>query len=166
MDNIISPEASGNPLKIIWRDEAKALGLDRYYTGFPCVRGHRAERFVDNIRCVECPEDTVKRAEEERRSARQYYATHRPRILARSNAYNEAHRQEMFGKRRARMEEDLAAGWYVYVLRHPLTKVVFYVGSSYRRRRLREHLWNRERIYDKDRNHSLHSIGAWHGAGV
>jgi hypothetical protein len=34
--------------------DAKARGLERYYTGAPCLHGHRAERSTDNRRCVEC----------------------------------------------------------------------------------------------------------------
>jgi hypothetical protein len=36
------------------RDEAKALGLKRYFTGVPCKRGHIAERSVRSGRCLEC----------------------------------------------------------------------------------------------------------------
>lgn len=40
--------------KIITRDEARALGLTRYFTGNECVRGHVAERNTGNRSCVEC----------------------------------------------------------------------------------------------------------------
>jgi hypothetical protein len=38
---------------IIGRDEAKALGLKRYFTGKPCKHGHVAERYAGGP-CVEC----------------------------------------------------------------------------------------------------------------
>ena len=34
--------------------EAKALGVTRYFTGQPCLRGHVAERLVSNKACQEC----------------------------------------------------------------------------------------------------------------
>ena len=38
---------------IIGRDEARALGLKRYFTGKPCKHGHVAERYAGGP-CVEC----------------------------------------------------------------------------------------------------------------
>jgi hypothetical protein len=43
-----------NSRNIISRDEAKALGLKRYFTGEPCRHGHIAERSVHSGRCWEC----------------------------------------------------------------------------------------------------------------
>lgn len=39
--------------QIISRAKASSLGLTRYFTGKPCIRGHIAPRFVRGI-CVEC----------------------------------------------------------------------------------------------------------------
>jgi len=39
---------------MIARDEAKALGLTRYFTGVPCKYGHISQRLVSNQRCVDC----------------------------------------------------------------------------------------------------------------
>jgi hypothetical protein len=39
---------------IISRDEARALGLKRFFTGKPCRRGHIAERSVSGGTCREC----------------------------------------------------------------------------------------------------------------
>lgn len=41
-------------MKVISRAEAKRLGLKRFFTGKPCIRGHVAERVVSNKACVEC----------------------------------------------------------------------------------------------------------------
>jgi hypothetical protein len=38
----------------IGRDEAKALGLKRFFTGKPCKHGHVAERGLSNPGCMEC----------------------------------------------------------------------------------------------------------------
>ena len=40
--------------RIISRDEARALGLKRYFTGKPCKHGHVAEHYVSSCGCVEC----------------------------------------------------------------------------------------------------------------
>lgn len=39
--------------RIISRDDARVLGLKRYFTGEPCKYGHVAERFI-TAACVEC----------------------------------------------------------------------------------------------------------------
>lgn len=43
---------SGQP--IISREEAKGLGLKRYYTGEPCAEGHYSEKCVKNNDCIKC----------------------------------------------------------------------------------------------------------------
>jgi hypothetical protein len=50
MNEHIAPPRADDPPKIISRTEAKALGLRRYYTGFPCTAGHRSEKFVSDGR--------------------------------------------------------------------------------------------------------------------
>jgi 5-methylcytosine-specific restriction endonuclease McrA len=47
--------------KIISREEAKALGLRVYFTGVACKRGHVAERYVSNGKCVECKRGCAKK---------------------------------------------------------------------------------------------------------
>jgi len=39
---------------VISRSTAKAAGLQYYFTGKVCKRGHVAERFVSNTSCIEC----------------------------------------------------------------------------------------------------------------
>lgn len=41
-------------MEIISRNDARARGLTRYFTGKPCERGHIAERYVATPNCVEC----------------------------------------------------------------------------------------------------------------
>jgi hypothetical protein len=36
------------------RDDARAAGAVRYFTGLACARGHIAERFVSDASCTEC----------------------------------------------------------------------------------------------------------------
>jgi 5-methylcytosine-specific restriction endonuclease McrA len=40
--------------EVISREQAKAAGLKRYFTGIPCQRGHISERRVSIRRCIEC----------------------------------------------------------------------------------------------------------------
>lgn len=42
------------PIKIISREEAKSIGLKRYNTGYPCIRGHAGDRSVYTTRCLSC----------------------------------------------------------------------------------------------------------------
>lgn len=39
---------------IISREEARALGLQRYFTGKPCKQGHISERYLSQSTCVAC----------------------------------------------------------------------------------------------------------------
>ena len=41
-------------VKIVTRQEAIALGLDRYFTGKPCVNGHTSERNTKKRGCLAC----------------------------------------------------------------------------------------------------------------
>ena len=43
-------------MEIITRDEAKARGLKRYFTGKPCKHGHVALRFTSGGNCARCQE--------------------------------------------------------------------------------------------------------------
>lgn len=52
--------------RIVSRDDAKAAGLKRYFTGEPCRNGHVAERLVSAGKCVDC--DKAKK-EKKRRAA-------------------------------------------------------------------------------------------------
>ena len=47
--------------RIISRDEARALGLKRFFTGKPCKHGHVAERHVASRKCRECHRERTRR---------------------------------------------------------------------------------------------------------
>jgi 5-methylcytosine-specific restriction endonuclease McrA len=51
---------------IISRDEARAQGLKRYFTGEECVHGHVAERQVVNTCCMECQRQRARIAHDKR----------------------------------------------------------------------------------------------------
>lgn len=44
-------------VEIISRKEAREDGLKRYFTGYPCYRGHLAERLVSNKMCKICAKE-------------------------------------------------------------------------------------------------------------
>jgi hypothetical protein len=53
-------------IRPISRQVAKAQGLKRYLTEQPCVRGHVAERFVADGRCVQCNRERQHRERRDR----------------------------------------------------------------------------------------------------
>jgi hypothetical protein len=89
--------------EIITRDDAKARGLKRYYTGDPCPRGHVAERWASDRHCVECvalrdPERVratskawaAANAERKRATDKAWAAANRERLRAASNRWRAA----------------------------------------------------------------------------
>jgi hypothetical protein len=66
------------------RAEAKAKGLDRYFTGLPCKNGHIAERHVRDGRCVECVSNSNTR----------YYQDNREQILVTHKKDYQDHREQ------------------------------------------------------------------------
>ena len=73
---MISPKET-----IVTRKEAKSLGLRRYFTGAPCVKGHIAERHTTDKTCIECKRERASlpknRASKARREARPKHKTRR-----------------------------------------------------------------------------------------
>ena len=77
------------PPHIIGRDEARALGLKRFFTGKPCKHGHVAERSVSSHECMECDRaralewraaNLEKARERERERARKHRAADPERV--------------------------------------------------------------------------------------
>lgn len=61
------------------KSEARALGLNKYFTGKPCKRGHLAERYVAAPNCIECMRLSAAKTKDRRREyhrdyLRRYYA--------------------------------------------------------------------------------------------
>ena len=54
-------------MEVISREEAKALGLKRYFTGASCKQGHVCERSVNDSKCAQCVYDRKKRWAESNR---------------------------------------------------------------------------------------------------
>lgn len=69
-------------MEVISRQQAKALGLKRYFTGKPCKHGHIDERRVHDGACCECQrlayrEYADKEKDKERSRKRNYMVTFR-----------------------------------------------------------------------------------------
>lgn len=61
------------------RSAARALGLKRYFTGKPCVRGHISERRVADKNCVDCRRER-KQSAPDREAARNHYLRNREKV--------------------------------------------------------------------------------------
>lgn len=77
------------------RDEARAQGLVRYFSGEPCSSGHLSERYTKNGRCVRCNADAMARwakrnPEKAKAQSARTYAKRRSDIIARSKVWAEA----------------------------------------------------------------------------
>ena len=129
VDDIVPRAESRNPPIIMSQAEAKRLGLKKYYTGKPCSHGHLSERFTTCWGCIEC-------------------------VAFRGRRWSAEHPQEskQFGlkKNLKRKDKEIAAGWHVYFLRHPETRVVFYIGSSRLGQRHNMHLGTARRQWAID----------------
>jgi hypothetical protein len=60
-------------MKIVLRDEARKLGLKRFYTGVPCkAASHLSERYTASGSCIACSQTPEKLAKLKERNARVY----------------------------------------------------------------------------------------------
>jgi 5-methylcytosine-specific restriction endonuclease McrA len=85
-------------VKLISRQDAKALGLKRYFTGRPCKHGHVAEYHVSSKTCSECnrakaatfyASDPERKKEIDRQSGKKYRAANPAKTLERGRLYRE-----------------------------------------------------------------------------
>lgn len=74
-------------MKVVTRQEAIALGLDRYFTGKPCVNGHVSERNTKKRQCYACGREMAQRKKKAETPAQ------RERRLRYLGAYNEKRRE-------------------------------------------------------------------------
>jgi hypothetical protein len=100
-------------MDIITRQEAKAQGLKRYFTGLACKHGHVAERLVSNRGCYQCilehsqqPDVKTKAAErkktpEAKAQKADYYQANRAERLAQNAAYAKANRAAILAQKAA-----------------------------------------------------------------
>jgi hypothetical protein len=113
-----------NSRNTISRDEARALGLKRYFTGEPCKHGHIAERYVSSGLCSECGRargakwkaanpkrvremkrehraaNLEKVREQDREAARRQYIKNRDKILSKQAAWRAENRERIAAHKR------------------------------------------------------------------
>lgn len=70
-------------MRVISKQEARALGKTHFFTGIPCKNGHVAKRRVDSGSCVPCRREAAKRQYDRIKADPLLYAEH----IARSIAY-------------------------------------------------------------------------------
>lgn len=98
-------------MEIVNRDDARARGLKRYFTGQPCKRGHLSERHVSNQRCIACANIGKRERDRKYREAnreklregyrRHYYENHEKR-RAQQIAYYAENREQCIQGMKAR----------------------------------------------------------------
>jgi hypothetical protein len=99
-----------DPPRIISRDEARARGLKRFFTGRPCKRGHIAERYVGSRGCVECDRahalewrvaNVEKARERSREDNRKYRAANPQKDQERKRKWDAANKDKINERRAA-----------------------------------------------------------------
>lgn len=58
IDRLSAFDGSGSAARS--RDEARAMGLKRFFTGRPCIHGHLVDRMVANGSCDQCNKDALR----------------------------------------------------------------------------------------------------------
>lgn len=97
--------------QIITRKEAKKLGLKKYFTGKPCLRGHIAERYSGCGKCTECQAIYLQKYRDNNRDIclarlRDYHQRNRDRVLERQRKYYEENADFMREKTRYYFKEN------------------------------------------------------------
>jgi hypothetical protein len=114
------PLAANHPT-ILSREEARALGLKRFFTGEPCSKqGHIAERFVCNGICLKCSSEQSaknraanleKVRERDREHARKYRARNPERFKENVRKWQAANWQWILEYQRTRRAASRQAGF-------------------------------------------------------
>jgi hypothetical protein len=97
------------------REQAIALGLQRYFTGEPCRQGHIAERHVTTGLCFECVREyraanLEKVRERNREAARKYRAADPEGYKERCRKWRAENQRRI--QEYARENKDKRAAWY------------------------------------------------------
>ena len=169
-DFIAPPRTEDNPPKVKYRKSDKQLLKERLrdlaraeYLALHPKRVHlteaeRAEKQREKWRRKACryraahPEKEKakkkryyerypeKKREISKQHKKRYAAAHREKVRERHAKWVEAHPEYQQTYRARIRAKDTAAGHYVYLLKHPVSEVAFWVGCSKSRARLSEHL--------------------------
>ena len=77
-------------MQIILLEEAKELGLSKYYTGEKCAKGHYSERYVKSCACVKCSREASDAWKEKNKDKVKQYESLRVRDKNVQNEYKKA----------------------------------------------------------------------------
>lgn len=104
--------------KLITREEARALGLKRFFTGKPCRNAHVAERFVSAGACVVCNAERKARWEirnrgtaraTSTRTSAKYRANNRDKERDYSSTYRRKNRDAVYSRNATHRARKLSA---------------------------------------------------------
>ena len=65
----------------ISREEARAQGLKRFFTGVPCKQGHISERIVSSGSCMECNRERARIKPQDKIEGGKYAPKHDPSVV-------------------------------------------------------------------------------------
>ena len=106
--------------RVIERDEARSLGLKRYFTGKLCVHGHIDERLTSSRCCVTCSRERARKEKDKRQDYfKEYYKRQdykdRKKILVKKPDNREQmnkRAREHYHENKARMREKAREKYY------------------------------------------------------
>jgi len=84
----------------ISREDARKYGLDRYFTGKLCNRGHASERYTNSGHCIQClalkrSEWSEKNKERRKETNALWYKKNRDKVLGRSKKWQDDNRERV-----------------------------------------------------------------------
>lgn len=82
-------------MDVMTRDDARALGRKKFFSGIPCANGHLAERYVRNGQCIECRKQRY-----DQEVARDYNMAYRAKNKAALSDYDKAKYQKVAARHR------------------------------------------------------------------
>ena len=87
-------------MEIISRKKAKELGLQFYYTGKMCCKGHDSKRYVSDYKCVECQHDMYRKRYYETAYYEKYKEENKEFILERQRFHYSKNKETILKRRR------------------------------------------------------------------
>jgi len=151
---------------VISRNQARSIGMKRFFTGVPCRHGHISERVVSSSSCLSCDAEKsaryrVENPESARRSVRESYAKNREKRAETNRIYIERNIESIRKRKeeyRKENQEKIKYAKHKYYVENKEKVLeagkVWYRENKGRARKNREK-WaseNRERIRTLNRN--------------
>jgi len=138
-------------MEIITFEDAKARGLNYYFEGTPCKRGHVSKRYFNGNKrgsCYECTSQNAKDRQQRIYADPEWHEREKERARKKEAARREIYRDEMNARTRQRYAED--AEYRARVLRHNsdfIKRTGYYKSET--RRKWSEENSDKRREYEK-----------------